>query len=98
VVGLGPFAGILAIASTDTCQAVLGDHRKRGPEARGRRYCRGGGTLSRVRFGLLPEAMPVIASQILYFIESNTCSATIFGIVGAGAIGLYVNESIRTQD
>ncbi len=42
--------------------------------------------------------MPVIASQILYFIESNTCSATIFGIVGAGAIGLYVNESIRTQD
>ena len=31
--------------------------------------------------------LPVVAGQVLYFIESNTRSATIIGIVGAGGIG-----------
>ena len=37
----------------------------------------------------------MIASQILYFFESNTRSATIIGIVGAGGIGSYLTELIR---
>ena len=41
----------------------------------------------RLRFGLLPEVLPVMASQVLYYFESNTRSATIIGIVGAGGIG-----------
>jgi phosphonate transport system permease protein len=36
-----------------------------------------------------------MASQILYFFESNTRSATIIGIVGAGGIGLELDERIR---
>src|SRR5208283_2509101 len=59
----------------------------------------GGGTgWMAVRFGLLPQVLPVIASQILYFFESNTRSATIISIVGAGGVGLQLSEQIRTYD
>ena len=44
----------------------------------------------------MPQVLPVIASQVLYFIESNTRSSTIIGIVGAGGIGLHLAEQIRT--
>jgi len=36
--------------------------------------------------------------QLLYFFESNTRSATIIGIVGAGGIGLQLSEQIRVLD
>jgi phosphonate transport system permease protein len=51
-----------------------------------------------IRFGLMPQVLPVIAGQVLYFIESNTRSATIIGIVGAGGIGLTLTEMIRTLE
>ena len=35
---------------------------------------------------------------MLYFIESNTRSATIIGIVGAGGIGLQLAEQIRVLE
>ncbi len=41
---------------------------------------------------------PVIASQVLYYFESNTRSATIIGIVGAGGIGLHLVEQIRVLE
>ena len=37
-------------------------------------------------------------SQVLYYIESNTRSATIIGIVGAGGIGLHLAEQIRVLE
>jgi phosphonate transport system permease protein len=46
----------------------------------------------------MPQVFPVIAGQMLYFFESNTRSATIIGIVGAGGIGLQLSEQIRTYD
>jgi phosphonate transport system permease protein len=68
-------------------------------EARERETIVAGGTKwMAVRFGLLPQVLPVIASQILYFFESSTRSATIIGIVGAGGIGLQLSEQIRTYD
>jgi len=48
-----------------------------------------------LRFGVLPQIIPVIGGQILYFIESNTRSATIIGIVGAGGVGMRLAEQIR---
>ena len=42
--------------------------------------------------------LPVIAGQILYYIESNTRSATIIGVVGAGGIGLHLSEQIRVLE
>ena len=58
----------------------------------------GGNALHEIRFGLMPQVLPVIAGQVLYFIESNTRSATIIGIVGAGGIGLQLAEQIRVLE
>ncbi len=101
VVGLGPFAGVLAIACADfgalgklfseAIEATDGKSREGVTAA-------GGNRLEQVRFGLVPEVLPVIASQVLYFIESNTRSATIIGIVGAGGVGAYLTELIRVLE
>jgi phosphonate transport system permease protein len=39
--------------------------------------------------------LPVIGSQVLYYFESNTRSASILGIVGAGGIGIYLTDNLR---
>jgi phosphonate transport system permease protein len=101
VVGLGPFAGILAIAVSDT--GALGKLFSEAIESADERtresvLASGGTGFLAVRFGLLPQVLPIIAGQILYFIESNVRSATIIGIVGAGGIGLQLSEQIRTYD
>ncbi|CAH1653862.1 Phosphonate transport system permease protein PhnE [Hyphomicrobiales bacterium] len=101
VVGLGPFAGVLAIMCSDT--GALGKLFSEAIETASRRpvegvMSAGGGRLAAVRFGILPQVLPVFASQVLYFFESNTRSATIIGIVGAGGIGLHLSEQIRTLE
>ena len=42
--------------------------------------------------------LPVFASQVLYYFESNTRSATIIGIVGAGGIGQHLYEEIKVLE
>jgi phosphonate transport system permease protein len=101
VVGLGPFAGILAIAVSDTgALGKLFSEAIESTEERAREsvLANGGTGLLAVRFGLLPQVLPIIAGQILYYFESNVRSATIIGIVGAGGIGLQLSEQIRTYD
>lgn len=101
VVGLGPFAGILAIAVSDTgALGKLFSEAIESTEERAREsvLASGGTNWLAVRFGLLPQVLPIIAGQILYFFESNVRSATIIGIVGAGGIGLQLSEQIRTYD
>ena len=101
VVGLGPFAGVLAMMTADFgtfgklfSEAVeTADHR----DGDAIEAC-GGNRLHRIRFGLLPQILPVLLSQVLYYFESNTRSATIIGIVGAGGIGLHLSEQIRTLE
>lgn len=101
VVGLGPFAGMLAIMTADL--GAFGKLFSEAIEASDNKASEGvvstgGGKLHQIRFGLIPQVLPVIASQVLYFIESNTRSSTIIGIVGAGGIGLYLAETIRTLE
>ena len=101
VVGLGPFAGMLAIMTSDL--GAFGKLYSEAIEAADRKPVEGvssvgGGKAHEIRFGLLPQVLPVIASQVLYYIESNTRSSTIIGIVGAGGIGLYLAETIRTLE
>lgn len=101
VVGLGPFAGVLALLMSD-----LGSFGKLFSEAIEAAddkpvegvVSTGGSSLSAVRFGILPQLMPVLLSQVLYAFESNTRSASIIGIVGAGGIGLILSEQIRTLE
>lgn len=101
VVGLGPFAGMLAIMTSDI--GAFGKLYSEAIESADRKPVEGvtslgGSKLHEIRFGLIPQVLPVIASQVLYYIESNTRSSTIIGIVGAGGIGLYLAETIRTLE
>ncbi|MDP3255066.1 phosphonate ABC transporter, permease protein PhnE [Bosea sp. (in: a-proteobacteria)] len=101
VVGLGPFAGMLAIMTSDL--GAFGKLYSEAIESADRKPVEGvtsmgGNKLHEIRFGLIPQVLPVIASQVLYYIESNTRSSTIIGIVGAGGIGLYLAETIRTLE
>jgi phosphonate transport system permease protein len=101
VVGLGPFAGVLALMTADI--GSFGKLFSEAIEAADKKpvegiLSTGARPMLAVRFGLLPEVFPVIASQVLYYFESNTRSATIIGIVGAGGIGLHLAEAIRTLE
>jgi phosphonate transport system permease protein len=98
-VGLGPLAGILAIILSDIgtlaklySEAIENVEKK---QMDGVKAC-GGNSLQTVRFGILPQVLPVMLSSALYIFESNTRSATILGIVGAGGIGFYLADRIRT--
>ncbi len=101
VVGLGPFAGVLAIMTSDIgsfsklySEAIEAVDRKPAEGV----ISTGGSRLHAIRFGIVPQVMPVLISQTLYYFESNTRSATIIGIVGAGGIGLHLAEQIRTYE
>lgn len=99
-VGLGPLAGVLAIAVADI--AVLSKLYAEAIENAEQRQMEGvratGARSSLViRFGLLPQVFPVMLAQALYFVESNTRSASVLGIVGAGGIGLSIAERIRIR-
>ena len=98
VVGLGPFAGILAIACSVSgelaklfSEAIENVDRKPIDGVR----ASGANTVQIMRFAILPQVFPVILSTSLYYFESNTRSATILGIVGAGGIGLQLADRIR---
>lgn len=98
--GPGPLAGISAIFFTDTgtlgklyAEALenIDDKQREGVRSVG------APPVTVQRYGVLPQVMPVFASQALYFWESNTRSATIIGAVGAGGIGLKLWEAMRTN-
>lgn len=97
--GLGPLTGIMAIAFTDTgtlgklfSEAIenIDDKQVEGVRSTG------ASTLQRYRYGVIPQILPVFVSQTLYYLESNTRSATVIGALGAGGIGLKLVETLRT--
>ncbi|APT58581.1 phosphonate ABC transporter, permease protein PhnE [Roseomonas gilardii] len=101
VVGLGPFAGVLAIVTSDI--GTFGKLYSEAIEAVDRKAAEGvastgGNRLHGIRYGVLPQVLPVLAGQVLYMFESNTRSSSIIGIVGAGGIGLMLSEMIRTLE
>lgn len=101
VVNLGPFAGVLAIMTSDF--GLFGKLFSEAIEAADQKASEGivstgGGILARIRYGLLPGVLPVLISQVLYQMESNSRSATILGVVGAGGIGAHFQERIRLNE
>jgi len=100
VVGLGPFAGILAIAVSNTGElSKLFSEAIENIDSKPIEGVRASGAdaLQTVRYAMLPQVFPVILSTTLYYFESNTRSATILGIVGAGGIGLQLADRIRVM-
>ena len=97
-VGLGPFAGVLALWVHTT--GVLAKLFSEAVEAIDPQPVEGirstGATfLEEVIFGVIPQVMPLWISYSLYRFESNVRSATVLGIVGAGGIGVVLWEMIR---
>lgn len=98
-VGLGPFAGVLAlwIHTTGTLAKLFSE----AVEAIDPRPVEGiratGGTrVQEVVYGIVPQVMPLWISYSLYRFEANVRSATVLGIVGAGGIGQLLWEYIRS--
>jgi phosphonate ABC transporter permease subunit PhnE/phosphonate ABC transporter binding protein len=98
-VGLGPFAGVLALAVHTT--GVLAKLFSEAVEAmdagpvEGVRAT-GARSLHEVVWGVIPQVAPLWTSYALYRFESNTRSATILGLIGAGGIGQLLFEQIRS--
>ena len=99
-VGLGPLAGVLAIATADIAvlaklyaEAIENAEKKQAEAV----AATGAAPTLIMRFGILPQVLPIMLGHALYFLESNTRSATILGVVGAGGIGLQISERIRVR-
>jgi phosphonate transport system permease protein len=98
--GPGPMTGAIAIAITD-----MGSFGKTFSEAlenidekqvEGIRST-GANAVLRARYGVIPQLMPILLAQVLYYLESNTRSATVIGAIVGGGIGLLLTQAIQTQ-
>jgi phosphonate transport system permease protein len=97
-VGLGPFAGVLAIALHTS--GILGEFYAgaienidpkpvEAIEGTGARF------IQRVRHAIFPQIFPIFNSNNLYILDRNIRASVILGMVGAGGIGFVLLESFR---
>jgi phosphonate transport system permease protein len=100
-VGLGPFPGVLAVvAYTTTSLAKLYSEAIEGidPGPVAAVTATGASPLQILRFGVLPQVLPLFLSYVLYRLETNIRAATVLGFVGAGGIGFYLQTYLRMID
>jgi phosphonate transport system permease protein len=99
--GLGPLAGIFAIAIGDLgalaklfAEAIENVDRRpiEGVNAAG------AGRIQTLRLAVLPQVLPVMLSNLLYFFESNVRTGTVLGVVGAGGIGFLIYDRIGANN
>lgn len=100
-VGLGPFAGILAltlgsIGSIGKVFAEAMESVDRGPIVAMEAV--GASKRQVITYGVLPQAAPLLVSYTLLLFEGNVRGATILGLVGAGGIGLELTTALRMYD
>lgn len=99
--GLGILAGVLGI----TCHVTgaLGKMFYECIEATGPRVkptleamrLDGANEVQVIRYGIVPEIVPLVASYVLYRFESAIRTSTIMGLVGAGGLGLELTMAVR---
>jgi phosphonate transport system permease protein len=97
-VGLGPFAGVLALFVHTT--GILAKLFAEAVEASDPRpvegiRATGANALEEIVYGVIPQVMPLWISYAFYRFESNVRSASVVGLVGAGGIGLVIWEVVR---
>lgn len=100
-VGLGPLAGVLAIAlNTAGVLAKLFSEAvesiDKGPIEGVK--ATGAGRLHEIAWGVFPQVAPLWTSFALYRFESNSRAATVLGLIGAGGIGQTLFESLQAFD
>ena len=98
-VGLGPFAGMLALGIhtggvlgkllSETIEAI-------DPGQAEGVVATGASRLHVISFGVIPQIMPNFLSYVLLRFESDIRSASVIGMVGGGGIGFYLWDTIRS--
>ena len=98
-VGLGPFAGVMALALNTG--GVLGklfseavESIDKGPVEGVR--ATGAAPLQEIVWGVIPQVAPLWTSYALYRFESNSRAATVLGLIGAGGIGQILFDSLNS--
>jgi phosphonate transport system permease protein len=97
-VGLGPFAGVLALwIHTTGILAKLFSEAVEAIDPQPVEGIRATGAhkLEEIVYGVIPQVMPLWISYSLYRFESNVRAAAVVGMVGAGGIGVVLWEIIR---
>ena len=97
-VGLGPFAGVLAlfVHTTGTLAKLFSEAVEAvDPQPVEGIRATGSHRLVEIAYGIVPQVMPLWVSCTLYRFESNVRSASVVGMVGAGGIGVVLFEVIR---
>jgi phosphonate transport system permease protein len=97
-VGLGPFAGVLALwIHTSGILAKLFSEAVEAIDPQPVEGIRstGASAMHEIVYGVIPQVIPLWISFTLYRFESNVRSASVVGMVGAGGIGVVLWEIIR---
>jgi phosphonate transport system permease protein len=97
-VGLGPFAGVLAIAMHAT--GMLAKFTAEEIEGVDRGQCEaiqatGAGRLQLILFGVVPQVIPAFVSYAIYRFDVSIRSATVLGLVGAGGLGFSLIRTMK---
>jgi phosphonate transport system permease protein len=97
IFGIGPFSGALALTFFsfgiisklwyESVEAI-------DPGPLEAMTAVGANRIQWIWYGVIPQVLPVFASYLLYTLEINVRAATILGLVGAGGIGLYLNNTL----
>lgn len=98
LVGLGPFAGVLAM--TVYTVGYLGKLQYEALEGIDKVVLESGMAMGLPRWQVarylaLPEAGNALISQALFMFEYNVRHSTIIGVVGAGGIGMAISDYLR---
>ena len=97
-IGLGPFAGTLALAFHTTTVLIklfaeaiedIDAGVVEALEATGARY------MQVISFAVVPQVMPAFIGFLLYRFETNIRAAAVLGLIGAGGIGFIMNSDFR---
>ena len=100
-VGLGPMPGILALGIHTS--GVLLKLFSEGIEAVQQEpidalTATGAGFIKVIRYAVCPQITPFFVSMTLYRLESDVRSATILGFTGAGGIGVYLFDKLKSYE
>lgn len=94
-VGLGPFSGVLALAVGSI--GFMGKLYAEAIESIDPQQVQaisatGANRVQTFLYGVVPQALPLVAAYSLLLFETNVRSATILGIVGAGGVGFVLQK------
>lgn len=97
-VGLGPFAGVLAVALHATgmlakfCAEEIEGVDKGQVEAQ---IATGASRMQVILFGVTPQIVPQFIGYAIYRLDVSIRSATVLGLVGAGGLGFSLIQTMK---